>query len=104
MCKIDGQNVHVDINSLFSRLVVLLERCEDVTLFFKFKLTSFPTSIFKNFQMRNTNKAVLKHHLTTDIPESQPPTADTMFVLDRGALLHQVKWLPRVTNSNVVAQ
>lgn len=48
--NIDGRNVHVDPNALFLRLVVLLERSEDVTPFFKFKLTPCPTSIFKNFQ------------------------------------------------------
>lgn len=72
-------NVHVDPNALFSKLFVLLERCEDATPFFMFELTPFSTSVFKNFQVRKTDKALLKHHLNTDVPESQPPT-DTMFV------------------------
>lgn len=38
---------------------------------------------------------MLKHY--------QPPT-DTRFVLDGGALLHRVKWLLRVTYSDIVAQ
>ena len=84
--KIDGEKVYVDPNALFSRLIILLERQEELTPFFKFELTPFPTSLFKCFQMRKTNKAVLKHYLTSD----------TMFVLDGGALLHRVKWLPKV--------
>ena len=100
--KIDGENIHVDPNALFSRLVILFERQEDVTPFFKFELT-FPTSLFKSFQMRKTNKAVLKHYLTSDIQESQS-APNTMFVLDGGGVLHRVKWLPKVTYKDVVAQ
>ena len=62
--KIDSENVHVDPHALFSKLVILLER-QDVTPFFKFELTPFPISLFKNFQMRQTNKAVLKQYLTS---------------------------------------
>lgn len=40
--KIDSQNIHVDPKALFSRLVVLLERCEEMTSFFKFQLQEFP--------------------------------------------------------------
>lgn len=57
---------------------------------------------FQAFQNEET-KAVLKYHLTTDVPESQASN-DTMFVLDGGALLHQVMWFIRVTNSEVIAQ
>ena len=101
--KIDGENVHVDHSALFSRFVILLEGQEDVTAFFKSELTPFPTSLFKSFQMRKTDKAVLKHCLTPDIQESQA-APNTMFILDGGALLHRVKWLPEVTYKDVVAQ
>lgn len=84
-------------------LVILFERQEDVTSFFKFELTPFPNSLFKSFQMRKTNKAVLKHYLTCNIRESQP-APNTMFVLEGGALFHRVKWLPKMTYKDVVAQ
>lgn len=57
----------------FSRLIVL-ERHEDMTVFFKFELIPFPTSMFKTFQMRKRHKAVRKHHLITDVPVSQRKT------------------------------
>ena len=100
--KVDGNYVHVDRNALFSRLVILLER-QDVISFFKSELTPFPNFLFKSFQMRKTNKAVLKHYLTSDIEKSQPAPS-MMFVLDGGALLYQVKWFPKVTYKDVVAQ
>ena len=101
--KINGENVHVDPNALFLRLVILLERQEDVTPFFKFELTPFPTALFKSFLMMKTNKAALKHYLTSDIQESLP-APNRLFVLDGEALLHQVKWLPKVIYKDVVAQ
>lgn len=33
LVKIDGRNVYVDPNALFSNLIVLLESCENVTPF-----------------------------------------------------------------------
>ena len=101
--KSEGENVHVNPNALFLRLVTLLERQEDVTWFFKSELTPFPNSLFKSFQMSKTNKAVLKHYLTSYIQESQP-APHMMFVLDGGAVLQRVKWLPKVTYNDVVAQ
>ena len=83
--KIEGENVHVNPDTLFLRLVTLLERQEDVTPFFKFELNPFLTSLFKSFQIGKTYKAVLKHYLTSYIQGSQP--APNMFVLDGGALL-----------------
>lgn len=48
--KINDQNVHDDRNASFSRLVALLEKYKDVIPFFKFKLSLFSISFFKNFQ------------------------------------------------------
>lgn len=70
---------------------------KDVTPFFMFELTPFPNSVFKNFQMTKTNKSVLKHYLTTDVPEFQPVTDTCIF-----------RWKcsspPRVTYNSMVAQ
>lgn len=49
--KIHGLNVHVQIKALFSMLVVLLEKCEDVTPFFKREHTPCPMSRFKRKTM-----------------------------------------------------
>lgn len=100
--KTNGQNVYVVTNALFSRMVVLMERLTDVTSFFKLELAPFPTSTLKNFQVRKTNKAVMKHHLNTDVSEPHPPI--NRFVLDVGALFNSVKCLHRVTYTEVAAQ
>ena len=53
--------------------------------------------------MIKTNKAAFKHYLTSDIQESLP-APNRLFVLDGEALLHQVKWLPKVIYKDVAAQ
>jgi len=45
--KIGKETVYIDPIILFSRLVVLLERCEDIEEFFAYELAPIPTSLFK---------------------------------------------------------
>lgn len=87
--KIDNVNVLESSLKRSSQICTLVELDKSVfkfvcfvgkmRRFFMFELTPFSTSVFKNFQVRKTDKALLKHHLTTNVLESQPPT-DTMFV------------------------
>ena len=63
--KIDQQNVHVDPLVLFTRLVMLLERTDDMSTYFWYELTPVPTSLFKELSMRKSNKAALADYLTS---------------------------------------
>ena len=100
--KIDKKSVHVDPNTLFTRLVLLLERYEDVISYFKYELT-FPTSLFKDSQMRKTNKAALANHLISDVQMSHCPQ-NVKYVLDGGAFFHRVKWPPNAPCKEVIMQ
>ena len=62
---IDQQTVYVDPLVLFTRLVMLLERSEDMSSYFKYELTPVPTSLFKEHLMRKLHwQIILLHRLT----------------------------------------
>ena len=54
--SIRHQTVHLDNSHLFSRLIVLTEMSENVSVYFQDELTSIPTSLFKDYCMRKANK------------------------------------------------
>ena len=45
--EIDKEKIHVDPMLLFSKLLVLIEREEEIREYCRFELTAFPTSLFK---------------------------------------------------------
>ena len=47
----DKENIHVDPMLLFSRLVALIEREEEIREYFRFELKAFPISLFQNGMM-----------------------------------------------------
>ena len=49
--QVDQQKMNIDSTILFSRLIVIVQREEDMSLYFKYKLTAFPTSLFKDYVM-----------------------------------------------------
>lgn len=91
--KIDKENIYVDPMLLFSRLLVIVERDDNMLKYFKYELTPEPTSLFDNGVMRKATKSNLAKMITQNsVPVS--PSGSQIFVLDGGALLHKVKWLP----------
>jgi len=59
-CKISGEQVVIDFNSLFHRLVVLAERSVDIKSYFVYELTQYQTSLFKDGFMRKPVKSDFK--------------------------------------------
>ena len=57
--KINGDPVYVDPNILFQRLIMLIDRSEEMTTCFEYELTPEQTSLFKDGLMRKPNKALL---------------------------------------------
>ena len=101
--KIDQKIVHVDPLTLFSRLIVVLDRSDDKEKAFHHELTPTPTSLFKDGFMRKSNKSALAKALTDHLPEVEKPVV-TKHVLDGGALLHRVKWFPNAPYGRIVEQ
>ena len=71
--------------------------------YFRYELTSIPTSLFKDRFMRKSQKSQLAKFLQNGVnPSVQNPGA--MYVIDGGALLHRVKWQKKVTYKPIVNQ
>jgi hypothetical protein len=50
--QVEKQKVHIDPTILFSRLIAIAEREENMKPYFDYELSSFPTSLFKDGFMR----------------------------------------------------
>ena len=101
--KVGKENVRFDPMLLFNRLILLAQREDDMAGCFNYELTPSPTSLFKDGLMRKANKAMLKKAITQNIePSEENPY--TMYVIDGGALLHKVKWIPNSTYLQVADQ
>ena len=54
--------------------------------------------------MRKVNKALLTKVLKNKIPSRHTNVLATDYVLDGGALLHRVRWLPNSTYNDIISQ
>ena len=57
--KINKSKVIIDPTKLFTRLIVLMERSNDIVMSFKHELTHIPTSLFSENMMRNQTKVLV---------------------------------------------
>ena len=89
--KLGKSTVHIDPTALSTRLLVLVERADDMAPYFQYELTQIPSSLFQDGRMRKAAKASLGTLLIKEVTmETVRPTE--RYVLDGGALLHRVKW------------
>jgi hypothetical protein len=99
------QTVNIDLARLFTRLIVLVERCEVIKSYFQYELTPVPTSLFADNMMRKPNKASLVQSLLGKDYQAvdQEEIISTKYhVVDGGALLRKVIWKPGSTFQEVV--
>ena len=99
--KIDAETVYIDPTILFTRLTAIAQTEEEVCRQFYFELTPEPTALFKDNFMRKSSKAVLRNHLL-DMIDPEEIVDTTTCVIDGGALLHKVKWLPKSTYADII--
>ena len=88
--NLEGEVLYNDPSILFSRLLILAEKSNDVKYYFNYELTPVPTSLFKDQKMRKINKADLSNHLIANITYEEDIPKNALYVLDGGALLHQM--------------
>ena len=100
---VDKKKIHINPTQLFTRLIGIVQREDDMAPFFNYELTSIPTSLFKNNSLRKTDKAQLARSLKSGT-ELSPLNTQARYVLDGGALIHRVKWEKKVTYRDVVKQ
>ena len=89
--NIGNEVVNINPLILFSRLILLAEREENATPCVEYGLTNYPFSLCKDGMMRSNNKTSLQNYLTKGLPKVYLPT-EIVQVIDRGALLCQVRW------------
>ena len=66
---IKNEIVHIDPTVLFMRLIVLIERAEDMSDYFNYALAPIPCSLFKDNFMRHPNKSQLGEILVAKCQE-----------------------------------
>ena len=99
--QVDKEKVQINPTLLFSRLIAIVQREEDMIPYFAYELTAFLTSLFKHYAMRKTAKAQLAKVLMSNVQPSEHNT-QMHHVLDGGALIHRVKWLKGATYREIV--
>lgn len=93
--KLNNLFTVIDPLVLFSRLTALVQRQEDIPSQFFYELTPEPTSLLKDGLMRKPTKSTLRNHLLKNVPSTTNIAKSC--VVDGGALLHKVQWLPKCT-------
>lgn len=90
--KVGSDSVTIDSLTLFLRLVVVIERKpeDEITEYFKYELSPYPMSLFKDGIMRSAQKAKLKSFLLENIPTVDKTR--TKSIADGGALLWCCDW------------
>ena len=68
----------------------MVQREDDVSMYFQYELTVEPTALFKDSLMRKPNKPQLRKALVDDNVNQSEPCGE--HVLDGGALMHKVRW------------
>ena len=102
--RIDKEKVHVDPLLLFSRLLVVIEREENIRSYFQYELTTVPTLLFQDSMMRKSSKAKLGQALKKDTTASTYNMDQSFYVLYGGALLHKVKWIKNRSYQSILDQ
>ena len=91
--RLKNDKVNINPVLLFTRLIVLAERYDDIRSYFEYELTAYPTSLFHNNFMRKPIKALLIESIIgkkfQNVDESEILSTDHN-VVDRGALLRKI--------------
>ena len=100
----DKKKIYINPTILFSQLIAVVQREEDMQPFFDYELTTtIPTSLFKDNIMRKTNKVQLAKALKQGVQPCEQ-YAQAFHVLDGGSLLHRVKWAQKTTYKEIAMQ
>ena len=102
--KVRDGTIQINETVLFQRLIVLMERTDDLSAFFEHELTPTPTSLFKDGYLRKANKSDLASALTKNTTKLSEASTKTSCVVDGGALFHRVYWNLPTTSAEILMQ
>jgi len=98
--QVDQQNLDVNPIILFSRLNTIVQKEEDMNLYFDYELTAFPILWLRDNFMPKFVEAQLAKSLTDSMDSSE----QVMHVIDGETLLHRVKWGKKMSYQQVAKQ
>ena len=102
--KIDNEDVTIDLMMHFSRLIVMAMREKNIASYFSYELSPYLTSLFKDGIMCDPKKSKLRDYLTKNVLQAELPVGSFTHIIDSGALLYSVKWIPDTTYRDIVKQ
>jgi len=103
VCRVGKDQINIDVNKLFHRLIIVGQRSIDIVQFFRFELTQYPTSLFNNLFMRKPDKPALFRRVAADLSSDHFPR-QCQYVVDGGCILHRVRWMRGVTCEHLTEQ
>ena len=107
-CVTFNEDVKVDSQLLFQRLLAVGERCDELPLVLKHELCSCPSALFEEpGMMRLANKSLLADamwNLLGDHPQNPPNCGEVQYVLDGGSLMHWITWHRGTTYRGICTQ
>lgn len=91
--KIRDEEVHVDPQLLFQRLITAGIRSDELSEIFQYELCTYPSALFESRGvMRKANKSSLATALWSPSMAADLSVENSVYVLDGGALLHRIPW------------
>ena len=101
--KIHDDVIPINTMQIFNRIVCVVNSEEELEQCLQYELAPVPLSLFDEFSMRKTQKAILYEiiEMETIPPEATYPHENDVFVVDGGFFLWQLIWPPSTTYSNL---
>lgn len=92
--KVDGEKIQVDPQLLFQRLIIASQSLDDMSAIFKYELCSYLPSLFdSSLMLLKPQKPALADAVWAKLlSDTTGPKGEVQYVLDGGALLHQIPW------------
>jgi len=106
--RIDGDQIQVDPQLLFQRLVIVAQKCDELELALKYELCSYPPALFdSSLLLSEAKKPALADAIWGLIGPYVPAdnvVDGSQYVLDGGALLQRIPWSHGSTYKDICHQ
>ncbi|CAG9769731.1 unnamed protein product [Ceutorhynchus assimilis] len=99
-------NTYIDFNpmQLFNRIICSNKTPEEIKHCFKYELSPYPLSLFKDGNLRKGTKSQLLQELDKIYKPESMPHSDTVYVIEGGFLLHKVSWQKPASYNDIFLQ
>jgi hypothetical protein len=102
--KVHENEIAVNPNQLFHRIVCVLRSDEELASFLQYELSPRPPSLFDEVSIRKGNKASLVPLLEQYGPAEDQVPDGAYYTIDGGYLIHQIIWIHHGTYRQVCNQ